>query len=82
MITKKCLKRTGLFNEKLLYTQDNEMWIRILENYEMKLLNDFLVNYRFHNEQGTLKKPREVRNEAEKMYKGIFEKIIIYLHSI
>lgn len=77
MITKKCLKSTGLFNEKLLYTQDNEMWIRILQNYEMKLLSDFLINYRMHKDQGTLKKKRVVRDEAQKMYKEIFEKIII-----
>ena len=77
MMTNKCLEKTGLFNEDLLFTQDNEMWIRILQNYEMGLLNDFLIKYRFHKDQGTIKKGKVVKNEAQRMYKEIFDKIII-----
>tara|TARA_B100000029_G_scaffold301281_1_gene294171 strand:- start:25172 stop:26155 length:984 start_codon:yes stop_codon:yes gene_type:complete len=77
LLSKNCLIKTGLFNEKLLYTQDNEMWLRILENYEIGLVDSYLVQYRSHKDQGTMRDGKIITKEAQIMYKEIFEKIVL-----
>ncbi|MBW4081070.1 glycosyltransferase family 2 protein [Paenibacillus sp. S150] len=47
-------KKVGLFNEKLLYTQDYDLWLRILPHYEWSYIEDPLLDYRVHKEMGSV----------------------------
>lgn len=48
------LSRVGRFNESLLYTQDYDMWLRILPHYEWSYIEEPLLDYRVHNEMGSV----------------------------
>lgn len=46
----------GLFNERLPFTHDYEMWVRILlSGTRMEFLDESLTLYRLHNEMGSMK---------------------------
>ncbi|WP_379159368.1 glycosyltransferase family 2 protein [Paenibacillus sp. sgz5001063] len=54
MMDMKIFKKVGLFNEKLLYTQDYDLWLRILPYYEWSYIAEPLLDYRVHQEMGSL----------------------------
>ena len=71
MIRKAVFARAGYFSEKLKYTQDLEMWIRILRHFEIGKLSFFSMKGRSHERQDS----RQTRNfflEQVKMYKKVF----------
>ncbi len=51
MVHKDCFEKIGYFNESLRCTQDYEMWIRIMLNYDIGLLPLRLTNSRVHPDQ-------------------------------
>ncbi|KWX81942.1 hypothetical protein AMQ83_33320 [Paenibacillus riograndensis] len=61
MLDMNVFKKVGLFNEKLLYTQDYDLWLRILAYYEWSYIEDPLLDYRVHQEMGSI-----VHSEAQK----------------
>ncbi|WP_340025510.1 glycosyltransferase [Paenibacillus sp. FSL K6-1096] len=44
----------GLFNEALLYTQDYDMWLRILPHFEWSYIDQPLLDYRIHGGMGSV----------------------------
>ncbi|WP_405116730.1 glycosyltransferase [Paenibacillus sp. FSL K6-1217] len=50
----KILSTVGRFNEHLLYTQDYDMWLRTLPHYEWSYIEEPLLDYRVHNEMGSV----------------------------
>ncbi|SEU18595.1 glycosyltransferase [Paenibacillus sp. NFR01] len=46
--------RVGIFNESLLYTQDYDLWLRVLPHYEWAYIPEPLLDYRIHPEMGSL----------------------------
>ncbi|MGD6901159.1 glycosyltransferase [Bacillus infantis] len=62
-------KKTGLFNEKLLYTQDYDMWLRVLHHEEFHFLNAPLVLHRLHENMGTIKHLNELWEEFAEVRK-------------
>lgn len=48
MVKKHCFQATGLFNEKLRFAEDWDMWLRILQHYDFAYLPQALMNYRVH----------------------------------
>jgi teichuronic acid biosynthesis glycosyltransferase TuaG len=69
------LKKVGMFNESLRYTQDYEMWCRLILQTNIYYLDEVLVLYRVHNNMGTAKYSHDVVKETEivkKMYKKVF----------
>ncbi|MFD0694188.1 glycosyltransferase [Paenibacillus sp. GCM10027628] len=55
MTKKELFEHVGFFNEHLLYTQDYEMWIRIvLSPFEFHYLQESLTRFRWHGGNGTL----------------------------
>lgn len=50
----------GLFNEELLYTQDYDLWLRILPLYDWSYIAEPLLDYRIHKEMGSV-----IHNKAQ-----------------
>lgn len=46
--------KVGRFNEKFLYTQDYDLWLRILPHYEWSYIEEPLLDYRVHKEMGSV----------------------------
>ncbi|TMU84344.1 glycosyltransferase [Bacillus sp. BHET2] len=55
----------GLFNESLLYTQDYDLWLRILRKYSFRYIHEPLVQYRLHESMGTKRFEKEMTEEIE-----------------
>lgn len=56
MFKKELFGQIGLFDERLPFTHDLDMWYRVmLTGYAFPFLNEPLVNYRWHEEMGTKK---------------------------
>ncbi|QSF47935.1 glycosyltransferase [Paenibacillus tianjinensis] len=53
-------RKVGLFNERFLYTQDYDLWLRILPHYEWSYIGEPLLDYRVHKEMGSV-----IHNEAQ-----------------
>lgn len=51
LIHKSHFERVGTFNEKLLYTQDNDLWFRMFRNQKSIYIPESLALYRVHSEQ-------------------------------
>lgn len=47
-------KTSGLFNENFLYTQDYDLWLRILPHYEWSYIEEPLLDYRVHQKMGSV----------------------------
>jgi teichuronic acid biosynthesis glycosyltransferase TuaG len=69
LIKKSVFENIGFFNEKLLYTQDFDMWYRILENYEIVVNDMALTNIQEHSNRTTLKE--DVFIEVESLWLNI-----------
>jgi hypothetical protein len=54
MVERSCFYIVGLFNEQLKTTQDSEMWLRILSQFDIGRVQEKLVNERHHKRQGSL----------------------------
>jgi len=53
LIPKICFECVGQFNEKLLTTQDYELWIKLSKHYVFIHLSKKLIKSRCHSEQGS-----------------------------
>jgi glycosyltransferase involved in cell wall biosynthesis len=74
LIARSCFERIGLFEEELRYTQDADMWLRLLREFEIGHKPDKLVHVRFHSEQGSRNRAKH-KTEKQKMYRQIFVKL-------
>jgi glycosyltransferase involved in cell wall biosynthesis len=57
---KSCFNVIGLFNEDLIQLMDWEMWMRFSKNFNFHQLNDITGEYRWHNENMTIKNHLEM----------------------
>lgn len=71
MIRKEVFDKVGFFSEELKYTQDLEMWMRILRYFEIGKLSIFSIKYRTYEQQGS-RNIRELFQEQKKMHERIF----------
>ncbi|WP_226674120.1 glycosyltransferase family 2 protein [Rossellomorea aquimaris] len=72
------IKRVGLFNEKLKYTQDYEMWCRISLKTQIKYLDDPLTLYRVHSKMGSAHHSQEIYQETvqvQNKYRPLYKMI-------
>ncbi len=53
LIPKICFECVGQFNEKLLTTQDYDLWIKMAKQYAFIHLPDKLIKSRYHSEQSS-----------------------------
>lgn len=59
MLRRACLEQAGLFDPRLPFTADLEMWLRISSKFDAGYLSEPLVNYRVHGQQETQKFKRD-----------------------
>jgi glycosyltransferase involved in cell wall biosynthesis len=72
MIDRSCFDTVGLFNKQLRTTQDGEMWLRILSQFDIGRVPEKLVKERHHTQQGSLDiQPHQV--EAQIMFSHMYE---------
>ncbi|MCY9694375.1 glycosyltransferase family 2 protein [Paenibacillus alginolyticus] len=66
MAKKVLFDSAGYFNESLPYTQDYDMWLRlILSGVTFNYLHESLTMYRFHEQMGTVKHHEKILLEYE-----------------
>ncbi len=53
VIRRECFSSVGYFDEKLMGSEDRDMWLRISKHYEMELIDEPLVKIRCHNGSAT-----------------------------
>jgi glycosyltransferase involved in cell wall biosynthesis len=70
LINRICFDKVGLFNEELRYTQDAEMWLRILTQFEIGRVPDKHGKQRTHSTQGS-KGIKPHLDEQMEMYSNI-----------
>ncbi|NQX45774.1 glycosyltransferase [Paenibacillus tritici] len=71
--------RIGLFNESLLYTQDYDLWLRILPHFEWSYIDEPLLDYRVHNEMGSVLHSEAQRREiaqVQSMHRGNLTRLL------
>jgi glycosyltransferase involved in cell wall biosynthesis len=74
VIERSCFDQVGLFSEKLRYTQDTEMWLRLSLQFEIGRVPEKLGKQRYHRAQGS-RSIKIHRAESETMYRQVFEKL-------
>jgi glycosyltransferase involved in cell wall biosynthesis len=63
MMEMSVLRKVGLFNEERRYTHDYDLWLRILPYFRLFYLDVPLLEYRLHNNMGTVLYRDELYNE-------------------
>ncbi|HFK1812599.1 TPA: glycosyltransferase family 2 protein [Bacillus cereus] len=84
MLKREVLKHIGLFNESLLYTQDYDLWLRILKHYNFYYIDEPLIQYRIHEQMGTKKNIQKISQEIKLVkhnYRGQLDMMIQSLRS-
>jgi glycosyltransferase involved in cell wall biosynthesis len=71
MARRECFDRVGSFNEALRYTQDMEMWFRLLQYFEIGRVPRPLAGWRVHPEQGS-RESRPHQKEAQEVLERLF----------
>jgi glycosyltransferase involved in cell wall biosynthesis len=78
LISKDCFDQVGVFNPGLLYSQDIEMWIRILNICNITKIDQYLVQERHHENQDSITKNKAMNDEILKMYVDVFESLSLF----
>ncbi|MFH5182127.1 glycosyltransferase [Paenibacillus sp. TAB 01] len=66
VIKKELLGYVGLFNERLPYTHDYDLWLRmILAGQDMVFLDQSLTQYRQHAQMGTIRHQQRIAHEVQ-----------------
>ncbi|TPE68331.1 glycosyltransferase family 2 protein [Halalkalibacterium halodurans] len=66
MMKKSIFNNIGYFNPNLRYTQDYDMWFRLLlHGYKVLYLDEVLTKYRAHENSGTNKNQPELKREIK-----------------
>ena len=74
IIERSCFDEVGLFSEELRYTQDIEMWLRLLEHFEIGRLSEKLMKWRSHPTQGS-RNAQPHMEETQAMFAQVFERL-------
>lgn len=72
MIPMSAIRRHGPFDERLRYTQDYELWNKILDELEFFHQPEVLIRYRIHPSQDSQKSP--TLKEVNTLWMGMVEK--------
>ncbi len=65
MLKMKIFQEVGLFDESLPFTQDYDLWLRVVQKYDFYYLDQPLVSYRVHDEMGTKRNAVAIRKEIK-----------------
>ncbi len=64
MIDKSVFNHVGVFDETLPYTHDYDLWIRIIQKFDVHYLSRSLLLYRVHKQMGTKKHAATIKKET------------------
>jgi glycosyltransferase involved in cell wall biosynthesis len=65
VMKKELCAQVGMFNEKLPYTHDYDLWMRVtLDGIPIHFLDESLIMYRWHGQMGTLKHSKAIEHET------------------
>lgn len=65
MLRMEVFRRVGFFNEARKYTQDYDLWMRVLQHYDFYYLDESLVRYRVHEDMGSRKHGPAIAKEIQ-----------------
>ena len=68
LVRRDCYSEVGYFREDLRYTQDTNMWMRLLSRWELGRVGEVLAVERHHEQQGSKVKRQALAQEAQRMY--------------
>ena len=68
LIHKSHFERVGTFDERYPTTQDYDLWFRMMRGQEILFLNECLVEYREHSEQGSRKLGKKHIDECNDLW--------------
>ena len=71
MVRKDVYKKIDGYNESLKYIEDVDLWWRILDKYNLGIMAEKLINYRFHDKQGSVIYRSNKRTELGPLIKYI-----------
>ncbi|OVE34521.1 glycosyl transferase family 2 [Priestia aryabhattai] len=69
MIKKNVFSHLGIFDEKLLYTHDYDLWLRIIQKFDLHYLSEPLLLSRIHKDMGTKKYSSFIKEENKTVIK-------------
>lgn len=76
LIERRCFDIAGYFNPNYRYAQDADMWIRLLQHFDIGRLAEPLTQYRMHGAQGWQSRPDFV-SDVQNTYNEIFERLSV-----
>lgn len=79
LFTKKLYQKTGAFNTKLKQILDYEYWLRVLTNYDIGIIAEKLVSFRYHENQTSTSNYNDNINEAPLIRELLFNKFLFYI---
>ncbi len=74
LIERSCFDSVGLFNERFRYAQDAEMWLRMLQHFEIGCVPEKLLKSRQHPDQVGQNVEKVVADE-QAIYRQVFEEL-------
>jgi len=63
-----CIRSAGMFDERLITTQDYDLWFRMAGHCRFRHTSDILIRSRYHAQQGTLSMSKRCADEANQLY--------------
>jgi len=75
MMRKSALDEVGLFDESMATVHDYELWFRMLRSYSCGFLDELLIGYRWHGQNGSLFVPPNFTEPALQRARQLFSDI-------
>jgi glycosyltransferase involved in cell wall biosynthesis len=79
---KACFERAGLFDERLVFCEDYEMWLRIARLFEFGCVDKPLVMYRKHSNQSTQTLGRTLVNGVPREAQALLKILDLYPETV
>lgn len=68
MIHQSVFNQVGIFDETLPYTHDYDLWLRIIQKFDIYYISEPLLFYRIHDQMGTKKYEKVIKKEAHTVF--------------
>ena len=79
LFTKHLFKKAGIFDHQLKQALDYEYWLRILAVFDIGIIEEKLVRFRFHKDQTTNTNAKNHVSEGSAINRILFEKLLFYI---
>lgn len=79
LFTKRLFKKVGIFDPQLKQALDYEYWLRTLAVFDIGIIEEKLVRFRFHEDQTTNANAKNRVSEGSSLERILFEKLLFYI---